>query len=147
LAALVHDIGKMQLPAEILMRPRKLSAEEFALVQLHAENGYQILKDVQFPWPLAEVVRQHHEDFDGGGYPNGLSGEQILLEARILRVADSMEAMLSHRPFRRAYGLDYAIASLEANIGKLYDAQVADACIRLFREKNFSFMPLNGKAA
>jgi putative nucleotidyltransferase with HDIG domain len=141
LAALVHDIGKMQLPAEILMRPRQLTEEEFGLVKLHPENGYEILQDIQSPWPLAEIVRQHHEDFNGGGYPNGLSGEQILLEARILRVADSMEAMLSHRPFRRAYDLDYAVASMEAQKGKSYDPQVADACIRLFREMHFSFMP------
>lgn len=146
LAALVHDIGKIQLPAEILMRPRKLSEEEFNLVKLHAENGYHILKDIQFPWPLAEIVRQHHENFDGSGYPNGLSGEQILLEARILRVTDSMEAMLSHRPFRRAYGPDYAIASMAAQKGHCFDPQVADACIRIIRDRNFSFVPTS-KAA
>lgn len=141
LAALIHDIGKIQLPAEILMRPRKLSEEEFELVQLHAENGYQILKNVAFPWPLAEIVRQHHEDFDGGGYPRGLTGEQILLEARILRVADSMEAMLSHRPFRRAYDFDYAVASLEAGKKTAYDPHVVEACLRLFRDRKFHLAP------
>lgn len=147
LAAMVHDIGMMQLPAEILMRPRKLTEQEFALVKLHAQNGYEILRTVHFPWPLADIVSQHHENFDGSGYPQGLTGQQILLEARILRVADSMEAMLSHRPFRRAYDLDHALASLEKAKGKAYDPQVADACVRLFRQKNFSFMaPLRAAA-
>ena len=146
LAALVHDIGKIQLPAEILLRPRKLSDEEFRLVQLHAENGHQILKDVEFPWPLAEIIRQHHENFDGSGYPRGLAGEQILLEARIIRVADSMEAMLSHRPFRRAYDFEYAAASLQGGENILYDPQVVDACLRLFRERRFN-LPSYQKAA
>ncbi len=146
LAALVHDIGKLQLPAEILMRPRKLTEEEFELVRQHPDSGYQILKDVRCPWPLAEIVRQHHEDVNGGGYPRGLTGGQILLEARILRVADSMEAMLSHQPFRRACDLDYAIASLEEAKDRCYDAQVVDACIRLFRSGKFVFATA-GKAA
>lgn len=141
LAAMVHDIGKVQVPAEILKRPRKLSDEEFALVRMHAEYGYQILKDVRFPWPLAEIVRQHHENYDGGGYPAGLAGEDILLEARILRVADSMETMLSHRPFRHACSLDFALASLESGKGACYDPQVVDACVRIFRENRFSFNP------
>lgn len=139
LAALVHDIGNLQLPAEILMRPRKLTEEEFELVRQHAESGYQILKDVRCPWPLAEIVRQHHEDVNGCGYPRGLTGEQIMLEARILRVADSMEAMLSHQPFRRAYDLDYAIASLEEAKDTRYDPEIVDACVRLFRSGQFAF--------
>ncbi|QAU33187.1 HD domain-containing phosphohydrolase [Janthinobacterium sp. 17J80-10] len=137
LAALIHDIGKIQLPAEILMRPRKLSEEEFSLVQLHAENGYQILKEIEFPWPLAEIIRQHHEDYDGGGYPRGLAGAQILLEARIIRVADSMEAMLSHRPFRRAYDVEYAAARLQVGEQTLYDPEVVKACLRLVRDQGF----------
>lgn len=141
LAALVHDIGKIQVPAEILMRPRKLTKPEFDLVKLHVEAGYRILKDIRFPWPLADIVMQHHENFDGGGYPQGLSGMQILLEARILRVADSLEAMLSHRPFRRAYDFDYAIASLEADKGKCFDPQVVDACTRVFRDRHFELPP------
>ncbi|TCS37885.1 putative nucleotidyltransferase with HDIG domain [Paucimonas lemoignei] len=141
LAAMVHDIGMMQLPAEILMRPRKLTEQEFALVKLHAQNGYEILRTVEFPWPLADIVHQHHENFDGSGYPLGLSGEAISLEARILRVADSMEAMLSHRPFRRAHALDHALASLEQGKGKAYDPQVADACLRVLRDNKFSFVP------
>lgn len=146
LAALVHDIGKIQVPAEILMRPRKLSEEEFILVQLHAENGYQILKDVAFPWPLAEIVRQHHENYDGSGYPRGLKGEQILLEARILRVADSMEAMLSHQPFRRASDFNQAAASLQAGENASYDPEVVAACLRIFRDRHFHF-PAQLKAA
>lgn len=141
LAALVHDIGKIQVPAEILMRPRSLTNEEFGLVQLHAENGYQILKDVAFPWPLAEIVHQHHENFDGGGYPRGLAGQQILLEARIVRVVDSMEAMLAHQPFRRAYDIEQAIASLQAGKNTLYDPNVVDVCLRIFRDRQFDFSP------
>lgn len=147
LAAMVHDIGMMQLPAEILMRPRKLTEQEFALVKLHAQNGYEILRTVHFPWPLADIVSQHHENFDGSGYPSGVAGRQILLDARILRVADSMEAMLSHRPFRRAYDLEHALARLEEGKGKAYDPEVADACIRLFRQKHFSFLPRFRSAA
>jgi len=141
LAALVHDIGKIQVPAEILMRPRNLSNEEFGLVQLHAENGYQILKDVAFPWPLAEIVHQHHENFDGGGYPRGLAGEQILLEARIVRVVDSVESMLTHQPYRRAYDVEHAVASLQSGKNTLYDPNVVDVCLRIFRNRQFDFSP------
>lgn len=125
LAAMVHDIGQIQVPAEIINRPRALIPEERALVQLHPEAGYEILKDISFPWPVAELVRQHHENFDGSGYPRGLAGDAILLEARILRVADAVEAMLTHRPFRRAWPREHAIAELRAGSGSLFDPQVA----------------------
>ncbi|OYZ40933.1 MAG: hypothetical protein B7Y16_04020 [Methylotenera sp. 24-45-7] len=139
LAALVHDIGQIQIPAEILSRARKLSNEEFELIKMHAEAGYAILYDIPFPWPIAEIVYQHHENLDGSGYPRQLAHEQILLEAKIIRVADSVEAMLSHRPFRRAYDKEFAFSELYKFSGKYYDPDVLDACIKLFNERNFSF--------
>lgn len=139
LAALVHDVGQIQIPAEILSRSRRLGPEEFELVKNHCESGYEILRDVRFPWPIAEIVYQHHENVDGSGYPRGLKGPQILLEAKIIHVCDSLEAMLSHRPFRRAYSIDYAIDQLQAYSGVHYAAEVVDACIRLFRDKGYVF--------
>jgi PAS domain S-box-containing protein len=137
LAASVHDIGKLSIPAEILSKPGRLSPIEYALVQGHVEAGYEILKDVEFPWPVAEMVRQHHERIDGSGYPRGLKGEQILLEARIIAVADVVEAMASHRPYRGGKGLDAALDEIAAGRGKRFDPAVADACLKLFREQNF----------
>nr|WP_307731089.1 HD domain-containing phosphohydrolase [Massilia agilis] len=131
IAAMIHDVGQIQVPAEILTRPRRLSPEEFDLVKLHAQAGRDILRDIQFPWPIAEIVYQHHENVDGSGYPRGLVGDQILPEARIIRVADSVEAMLSHRPFRRAASIDSVIAQLRAGKGLQYDADVVNACVRL----------------
>jgi len=139
LAALVHDIGQIQIPAEILARARKLSNEEFELIKMHSEAGYAILHDIPFPWPIAEIVYQHHENLDGSGYPRQLTNDEILLEAKIIRVADSMEAMLSHRPFRRAYDKEFAFVELHKFSGKYYDPDVLDACFRLFKEHNFSF--------
>ena len=138
-AALLHDIGKLSVPTQILSKPTKLSEEEFALIRSHSRKGYDILKQVDFPWPVAEIVYQHHERLDGSGYPRGLSGDQILLEARILAVADVVDAMVSHRPYRPALGLDKALEEIASGKGRLYDPDVADACIRLFREKGFSF--------
>ena len=134
---LVHDIGKISVPAEILSRPRRLTPVEYALVQGHVERGYEILKDVQLPSPIAEIIRQHHERMDGSGYPQGLKGGQILPEARILAVADVMESMASHRPYRPALGIDAALNEITENRGKLYDAEVVDALLRLVHEKGY----------
>lgn len=139
LAALVHDVGQIQIRAEILSRSRQLGPEEFELVKNHCESGYEILRDVRFPWPIAEIVYQHHENVDGSGYPRALKDRQILLEAKIIHVCDSLEAMLSHRPFRRAYNIDYAINELQAYSGVHYAPEVVDACIRLFRDKGYVF--------
>jgi HD-GYP domain-containing protein (c-di-GMP phosphodiesterase class II) len=122
-----------------LSKPTKLSAIELALIKEHARQGYEILKDVESPWPLAEIVHQHHERMDGSGYPRNLKGEAILIEARILAVADVVEAMASHRPYRPALGLNAALEEIENNKGTLYDAGAVDACLRLFREKGFKF--------
>jgi HD-GYP domain-containing protein (c-di-GMP phosphodiesterase class II) len=133
----VHDVGKIAVPAEILSKPTRLSAAEFAIVKTHAQQGYEILKDIEFPWPIANAVWQHHERLDGSGYPLGLRGDEISLEARILAVADVVESMSTHRPYRPALGLDPAFAELESKSGALYDPSVVAACIRLFREKGF----------
>jgi len=133
----LHDIGKISVPAEILSKPTRLSEVEFALIKQHPEHGYEILKDVEFPWPLAKTVLQHHERFDGSGYPQGLKGDEILLEARILAVADTIEAMAAHRPYRAAVGLERALATLESGRGSQFDPVVVDACLRLFRERGF----------
>jgi PAS domain S-box-containing protein/putative nucleotidyltransferase with HDIG domain len=133
----IHDIGKIIVPAEILTRPGKLSPAEYQLIKGHAQAGYDILKNVDFPWPVADIAYQHHERMDGSGYPRGLKGEEILLEARITAVADVVEAMASHRPYRTSLGLESALAEIERGRGGLYDPQVVDACLRLFREKNF----------
>ena len=137
MAGSIHDIGKMSVPAEILVKPTKLSDLEFSLIKEHANKGFEMLKDVESPWPLAEIVHQHHERMNGSGYPRQLKGEEIILEARILAVADVVEAMASHRPYRPAIGLDAAMAEIENNKGTLYDADAVDACLRLFREKGF----------
>jgi PAS domain S-box-containing protein len=137
IAGSIHDIGKLSIPAEILSKPNKLSDIEFSLIKEHARKGYEMLKDVESPWPLAEIVYQHHERMDGSGYPRNLKGEAILIEARILAVADVMEAMASHRPYRPGLGIDAALNEIEKNKGIFYDDAVASACLRLFREKGF----------
>ena len=137
MAGCIHDIGKLSLPAEILSKPTKLTALEFALIKEHSQSGYEILKDVESPWPLAEMVYQHHERMDGSGYPRNLKGAEILIEARILAVADVVESMASHRPYRPALGLDAALEEIENNKGTLYDADAVDACLILFREKGY----------
>jgi len=134
-AGSIHDIGKLSIPAEILSKPTKLSEIEFSLIKEHARKGYEMLKNVESPWPLAEIVYQHHERMDGSGYPRNLKGEEILIEARILTVADVVEAMASHRPYRPGLGIDAALNEIEKNRGIFYDKAVADACLRLFREK------------
>jgi PAS domain S-box-containing protein len=137
MAGSIHDIGKLSIPAEILSKPTKLSDIEFSLIKEHARQGYEILKNVESPWPLAETVYQHHERMDGSGYPRNLKGDEILMEARILAVSDVVESMATHRPYRPALGLNAALAEIENNKGTLYDAEAADACLRLFREKGF----------
>ncbi len=137
MAGSIHDIGKLSIPAEILSKPTKLSEIEFSLIKEHANRGFEILKGVESSWPLAEIVHQHHERMDGSGYPGNLTGDAILIEARILSVADVVEAMASHRPYRPSLGIDAALNEIEKNRGILYDNAVADACLRLFREKGF----------
>ena len=137
MAGSIHDIGKLSIPSEILSKPTKLSEIEFSLIKDHSRSGYEMLKDVESPWPLAEIVYQHHERMDGSGYPRNLKGDEILMEARILGVADVVEAMASHRPYRASLGIDAALEELENNRAILYDADVVDACLRLFREKDW----------
>lgn len=140
-AALLHDIGKLSVPAEVLAKPTRLSKAEFALVQCHAEAGARILDRIEFGAPIADIVRQHHERMDGSGYPEGLAGARILLEARILAVADVVEAMMSHRPYRPALGLDAALAELARGSGSVYDAGVVEACVDVCRDERFSLEP------
>jgi putative nucleotidyltransferase with HDIG domain len=137
--ALIHDLGKIQVPAEILSKPSRLSKLEFELIKSHAQTGYDIVKEIEFPWPIAEMVYQHHERLDGSGYPQGLKGDEITLEARILSVADVVEAMSSHRPYRPGLGLDAALEEIGEQRGKGLDADAVDACTRLFRDKRFAF--------
>ena len=137
LIGLVHDIGKMSIPGEILTKPGRLSAIELELVKTHAEQGYQILKDVEFPLPIAQIIREHHERMDGSGYPHGLKGEAISLEARILAVADVLEAMASQRPYRASLGIEEALHEIESHRVGHFDPQVVDAVLRLFREKGY----------
>lgn len=138
LAGVVHDIGTIHVPAEILVKPSRLSQLEVAMVRTHCQAGYDVLKNIDFPWPIARIVLQHHELNDGSGYPLGLKGEEILLEARILTIADVVEAMVSHRPYRAAVPIDAALSEIVMNRGTRFDARVVDACLRLFREKNYS---------
>lgn len=139
LAASIHDLGKINVPAEILSKPRQLSDIEFMLIKTHAQAGYDILKGIEFPWPIANFVLQHHERLDGSGYPQGLKGEQILLGSRIIAVSDVLEAMASHRPYRPSLGIEVALNEIRAGRGKLYDPAVVDACLTLFREQRFAF--------
>jgi PAS domain S-box-containing protein len=139
MAASIHDIGKMSVPAEILSKPTKLSEVEMDLIKIHSQAGYDILTDSQLPYPVAETVLQHHERLDGSGYPQGLRGDQILLEAQIIAVADTVEAMASHRPYRPALGIDAALEQIEKDKGMLYNTEAVNACLHLFREKGFTF--------
>ncbi len=139
LAATIHDLGKVSIPAEILSKPGGLNRMEFELVKTHPQAGYEIIKDVQLPWPIAQMVLQHHERLDGSGYPQHLKEEQIQHEAKILAVADVVEAMSSNRPYRPGLGLDAALDEVTKHRGVLYDPVVVDSCIRLFREKDFTF--------
>jgi HD-GYP domain-containing protein (c-di-GMP phosphodiesterase class II) len=137
MAGIIHDIGKVSVPAEILSMPRNLTDLEFSLIKTHAHSGYEILKDIEFPWPIARIVLEHHERMNGSGYPNGLTGDKLLPESRILAVADVVEAMATYRPYRAALGLSAALEEIAKNRGILYDPEAVDACLRLFREKGF----------
>lgn len=138
-SALIHDIGKIHVPAEILSKPGKLMEAEFEMIKLHPRAGHDILRKIDFPWPVAEIVHQHHERLDGSGYPRGLKGNNILLQARIIAVADTVEAMSAHRPYRPAKGIEEALEEISTQRGAHYDPDVVDACLKLFREKGFEF--------
>ncbi len=139
IAALLHDIGKISIPIDILNKPGKLNKHEFNLIKDHPSVSYEILKNIEFDQPVAQIILQHHERMNGTGYPHGLSGEDILLQARILAVSDVVEAMASHRPYRPALGIDIAIDEISTNKDVLYDSVVVDACLALFNEKRFTF--------
>lgn len=139
LAGLVHDIGKIRVPSEILTKPGKLNKIEYALVQQHVEDGYNVLKQIHCNWPIADVVRQHHERLNGSGYPLKLKEKDILIEARILAVADVVDAITSHRPYRPGLGLEYALDEINKGKGLLYDVNVVEACLSLFKEKGIEF--------
>lgn len=137
MAGVVHDLGKISVPAGILNKPGRLTENEFAIIQTHAQVAYDILKTIEFPWPVAQIVLQHHERLDGSGYPAGLKGDEIMLEARILAVADVIEAMCSHRPYRPALSIDEALGEIRQNRGVRYDPEVVDACLSLFSDEGF----------
>ena len=139
MAGMIHDIGKIYVPSEILSKPGRLNQIEFSLIKTHSQYGYNMLKDIDFPWPVALSILQHHERVDGSGYPQGLKGDEIILEAKILAVADVVEAISSHRPYRPSLGIDKALEEIEENRGKLYDPEVVDACLRVFRKRGFKF--------
>ncbi len=139
MGAMIHDIGKIYLPAEILNKPSRLNSMEYELVKTHCQVGYDILKDVVFPWPIADIAFQHHERMNGSGYPQGLKGEAICLEARIIGVADVMEAMMSHRPYRPALAREQALAEIRRGSGSDYDGQVVEACENVFQDGSFQF--------
>jgi response regulator RpfG family c-di-GMP phosphodiesterase len=144
MASSIHDLGKITIPSEILCKPGHLGPLEYELIKNHVQAGYDILKKIEFPWPLAEIILQHHERMDGSGYPRGLAGEDIQMEARILAVADVFETMSSHRPYRPSLGLDRAIEELLRNKGRIYDAVVTETCLDLIIEKRFSFAGKRG---
>ncbi len=146
IAGLLHDVGKLVVPAEILSRPGRLNEHEFSIIKSHPAVGYEILKTIEFPWPVPRAILQHHERLNGSGYPKGLSDEDIILEARILGVADVVEAMSSHRPYRPALGIDSALNEISLRRDILYDSEVVDACLRLFQEDEFEFKELTAAA-
>jgi len=139
LAGGLHDIGKIYVPAEILAKPGKITDAEYNIIKTHPQVGYDILKPIEFPWPIAEFVLQHHERMDGSGYPAGLKAHEIHIEAKVLAVADVIEAMATHRPYRPALSIEAALDEITSNRGKLYDKQVVDACLQVFKEKKFDF--------
>ena len=139
MAGVIHDLGKISVPAEILSKPTQLTEIEFSLIKVHPQTGYEILKEIEFPWPIAEMVWQHHERINGSGYPQGLKGEEILPEAKILAVADVVEAIASHRPYRPAHGIETALEEIAKQKGILFDPEVVEVCLRLFRENKFRF--------
>jgi len=139
MAGLIHDLGKINVPAEILSKPGRITEIEFSLIRYHPQICHDILRTMELPWPVAKIVLQHHERLDGSGYPQGLKGDEIIMEARILAVADVVEAMASHRPYRPALGIELAFKEITTKKGILYDPEAVDACVRLFSEKRFKF--------
>jgi putative two-component system response regulator len=139
MAGMIHDLGKISVPAEIISKPMRLTDAEVALIQTHPRRGYEIMADLEFPWPIAQIVLQHHEKINGSGYPQGLKNSDILLEARIICVADVVEAISSHRPYRPALGLDFAIKEITQKEGLLFDKNVVKACRTIFKDNTFSF--------
>jgi len=139
MASIIHDVGKVYVPAEILSKPSKLTDLEFSIIKTHPQIGFEILEPVEFPWPVAKIVLQHHEKLDGSGYPDGITEKNILLEAKIVTVADVVEAMASHRPYRAAIGIDKALQEIIENRKILYDPDVVDVCVKLFKKKKFKF--------
>lgn len=139
MAGVIHDLGKISVPAEILSKPGRISDPEFDIIKGHPQVGYDILKNIEFPWPVAKIVLQHHERIDGSGYPQGLTDENILLEAKIMGVADVVEAMASHRPYRPALGIDRALEEISEKKNIFYHPEVVDACVKLFRQWGFTF--------
>jgi putative nucleotidyltransferase with HDIG domain len=138
-AALLHDVGKIFVPIEMLTKPGQLTQDEFATIKNHPKAGYEILKNIEFPWPIADIVLQHHERTDGSGYPSGLKGDDIRLEARILGVADTVEAMFHPRSYRPALGMDKALQQIAGDKGVLYDRDVVEACLAVFLDRGFKF--------
>jgi putative nucleotidyltransferase with HDIG domain len=139
MGGVIHDLGKISVPAEILSKPGKINDSEYALIKQHAQTGYDILEGIDFKWPVADIVLQHHERLDGSGYPNNLRNDEILLEARVLGVADVIEAMSSHRPYRPALGIDEAFAEIVSNRNILYDPDVVDAAVDLLSKREYQF--------
>jgi len=137
LSALIHDIGKIAIPAEILTKPKALTNFELAMLRNHVQTGYDILKNINFPWNVAQIVLQHHERLDGSGYPNGLKGDSICEEAKIIAVADVVEAISSDRPYRKSRGIEAALDEITTNSGKLYDARVVEACLKVFKDDRY----------
>ena len=136
LGGMIHDLGKIAVPAEILSKPSRLTEIEFALIKIHPQTGYDIVADIEFPWPIARMICEHHERIDGSGYPQGLRGDAILAEARILAVADVVEAMATHRPYRAALGIEAAMEEISRGRSRLYDHEAAEACLRLLKQKD-----------
>lgn len=139
LAAMVHDIGKIHIPAELLSRPGRLTHSEFELIKQHPQSGFEVVGDIDFPWPIGQIVLQHHERIDGSGYPDGLKGENILVEARVIGVADVVDAMASDRPYRAALGIEAALDEIQSNRGKFFDPDIVDACLRVIEKSGRDF--------
>jgi PAS domain S-box-containing protein/putative nucleotidyltransferase with HDIG domain len=140
MAGSIHDIGKLYVPSELLTKPSRLTDIELSLIKEHSRRGYEMLKDVESPWPLAEIIYQHHERMNGTGYPRNLKGDDILMEARILAISDVIESMGSHRPYRPSLGIEAALEEIEKNRGTFYDTGAVDACLRVFREKGYQLL-------
>jgi len=139
MAGIIHDIGTISIPVSLINKPTNYTEKEFHKMVKHAESGHDLLKDIDFPWPVARIVLEHHERMNGSGYPRGLKGERLLMESRILAVADVVESMASHRPYRPGLGIEKALEDIEKNRGILYDAEAVDACLDLFRTKSYAF--------